>query len=168
MEPQSACWWARPVLTSINLESAYISIAVLTSLSLWPFATLLFQLCPAIGISVWFGHIWGAQCSLNSGVLWHAWDHGSGLFLLALHYLKSLIVQLCRNGTVHHMACSPRKYRNLWDHKWFDLVSSRLSGLAVWLHPLWATRSAWQTHNYVACPPGACQALPVLAQCDPI
>lgn len=35
------------------------------------------------------------------------------------------------------------------DPKWFDLFASRVSGLAVWLHPVWATSSVWPPCNYV-------------------
>lgn len=36
----------------------------------------------------------------------------------------------------------PENIETFGDRKWFDLFASRVSGLAVWLHPVWATPSA--------------------------
>lgn len=43
----------------------------------------------------------------------------------------------------------PENTETSGDPKWFDLFASRVSGLAVWLHPVWATLSAWPPYNYV-------------------
>lgn len=53
-------------------------------------------------------------------------------------------VYMCMTRPVH-----PENAETSGDPKWFDLFASRVSGLAVWLHPVWATSSAWPPHNYV-------------------
>jgi len=67
-----------------------------------------------------------------------SWLRSSGMMLFKrLDQRGYVIMRLCVIWRV-----LPEDTETFGDCKWFDLFASRVSGLAVWLHPVWATPSA--------------------------